>query len=311
MVAGGAGFIGSHLCEALHDSGASVVCLDNMITGSPENVAHLVGSPRFALIEHDISRPLPGTLPEASVVFHLASPASPVAYRANPLETLEAGSLGTFNLLHYARSCGARFVLASTSEVYGDPLEHPQQETYRGNVNPIGPRCAYDEAKRFSEAVAVTFARSYGADVGIARIFNTFGPRMQRDDGRLVPTVTCQALAGEAITVHGTGEQTRSLCYVSDTIAGLRALAESTRFGPFNLGNPQEMTVLEIAKMIRSITGSSSEIVHVRAAADDPRVRCPDISRAQQHLGWEPQVTLRDGLELALPYFRSTVSVPA
>ncbi|MCW4355512.1 GDP-mannose 4,6-dehydratase [Hoyosella sp. YIM 151337] len=311
VVAGGAGFIGSHLCEALHGSGAAVVCIDNMVTGSPENIAHLVGDPRFALIEHDISQPLPATLPAASVVFHLASPASPLAYGEHPVETLEAGSLGTFNLMRYAQECGARFVLASTSEVYGDPLEHPQRETYRGNVSPVGPRCAYDESKRFSEAVAATFARYFGADVGIARIFNTFGSRMQRNDGRLVPAAMCQALTDAPISVYGSGEQTRSLCHVSDTVAGLLALARSAQFGPFNIGNPDEMPVLEIAQTIRDLCGSSSPIIHTDPVDDDPRVRCPDISRATEQLDWQPEVATRDGLLRTIPYFRAVVTAAA
>jgi dTDP-glucose 4,6-dehydratase len=295
LVIGGAGFIGSHLCERLLGEGTQVVCLDNFATGSPDNVAHLDEAPGFRLVEHDITRPfaMGGAF---DLVVNLASPASPRHYRRLPIETLEAGAFGTRNALAFAEEHDARFLLASTSEVYGDPTEHPQRETYWGQVNPIGPRSVYDEAKRYAEALTAAWCRSRDGDVAIARIFNTYGPRMQADDGRMIPTFIRQALAGEPITIQGDGEQTRSVCYVDDTVRGLVALAESVMPGPVNIGNPEELQVCEIAEKIRDIVGSDSPLEYRAAAMDDPRRRCPDISLARGSLYWEPEVPLHDGL---------------
>jgi dTDP-glucose 4,6-dehydratase len=292
---GGAGFIGSHLCEYLLDRGTRVVCLDNFATGSPDNVAHLAGTAGFRLVERDVTRPLrvDGMF---DLVVHLASPASPRHYLRLPIETLDAGALGTRHALELAHEHSARFLLASTSEVYGDPTEHPQRETYWGQVNPIGPRSVYDEAKRYAEALTAAWCRSRDGDVAIARIFNTYGPRMQADDGRMIPTFIRQALAGEPLTIQGDGEQTRSVCYVDDTVRGLVALAESALPGPVNIGNPDELRVREVAERIRDIVGSASAIRHEPAAVDDPRRRCPDISLARGNLGWTPEVCLHDGL---------------
>jgi len=302
VVTGGAGFLGSHVCEELLRRGRHVVAVDNFVTGREANVAHLFAKPEFALLEHDVCEPL--TFDGAVVmILHLASPASPVDFSRLGLEILRVNSAGTWNMLDLASAKGARFLLASTSEVYGDPIEHPQREEYRGNVNPIGPRAVYDEGKRFSEALTVACRNFRGANVGIARIFNTYGPRMRADDGRVIPNFIRQALAGEPLTVYGDGQQTRSFCYVDDMVRGLLALAESSETGPVNLGNPDELTVLEAAKLVIEITGSSSEIVHRPIAADDPRRRQPDITRARHLLGWEPKVSFREGLVNTIPYF--------
>jgi dTDP-glucose 4,6-dehydratase len=295
LVTGGAGFLGSHVCERLLGRDTEVICVDNFVTGVPGNVAHLVGVPGFRLAEHDVTAPLelPG---EVDLVLHLASPASPRDYLRLPIETLEAGALGTRHALAFAHTHGARFVLASTSEVYGDPEEHPQRETYWGHVNPIGPRSVYDEAKRYAEALTVAWRGAKGVDTAIARIFNTYGPRMRPDDGRMIPTFIRQALAGEPLTITGTGRQTRSPSYVDDTARGLLDLADSGVTGPVNLGNPAEHEVGEVAELIRALAGSDSPIRHVAAVEDDPRRRCPDISVARAELGWEPRVSLRDGL---------------
>jgi len=295
LVIGGAGFIGSHLSERLLAKDTEVVCLDNFVTGSPDNIAHLRGGPGFRLVEHDITRP-PVVDGVFDLVVHLASPASPRHYARLPIETLEAGASGTRHALEVAEAHGARFLLASTSEVYGDPAEHPQRETYWGQVNPIGPRSVYDEAKRYAEALTAAWCRSRDADVAIARIFNTYGPRMQADDGRMIPTFIRQALAGEALTIQGDGRQTRSVCYVDDTVRGLLALAESAVPGPVNIGNPDERRVSQIAARIRDLIGSDSPVEYVPAAIDDPRRRCPDISLARAALGWAPEVSLHDGL---------------
>jgi dTDP-glucose 4,6-dehydratase len=295
LVTGGAGFVGSHLCEALLGEGWEVVCLDNLCTGRRGNIAHLVGGPGFTLVEHDVTEPFP-RLGHFDWVFALASAASPLHYHQLPIETLRAGARGTEHALQVAQASQGRFVLASTSEVYGDPEVSPQPESYWGRVNPVGPRSVYDEAKRFAEALAAAYRRSLGVDTAIARIFNTFGPRMRADDGRMVPAFIRQALAGDPITVTGSGEQTRSLCYVSDTVAGLIALARSADAGPVNLGNPVERTVTELAELIRDLVGTTSEIVHVPAVVDDPQRRCPDITRAAERLGWRPEVTLEKGL---------------
>jgi dTDP-glucose 4,6-dehydratase len=310
LVTGGAGFIGSHVCERLVRERVAVVCVDNFATGSPANVSHLRERPGFRLIEHDITEPL--SLPgDFDLVLHLASAASPRDYFRLPIETLRVGALGTVNALDLARRHSARFLLASTSEVYGDPHEHPQRETYWGNVNPVGPRSVYDEAKRYAEAMTSAYRREHRADTAIARIFNTYGPRMRPDDGRVIPTFIGQALAGEPLTVAGTGRQTRSLSYVDDTVRGLLALACSVHPGPVNIGNPDELTVLELAREICLRTGSESGIQHIGAAEDDPQRRCPDISLARSELGWEPEIGLGAGLDRTIPWFASRSGVSA
>jgi dTDP-glucose 4,6-dehydratase len=306
LVTGGAGFVGSHLCEHLLRNGSAVVCVDNFVTSSPANIARLVDLPGFRVIEHDITEPLLVT-EACDVVFHLASAASPRDYYRLPIETLRTGSHGTENALNLASMHGARFLLASTSEVYGDPHEHPQRETYWGNVNPIGPRSVYDEAKRYGEALVSAYRRERGADTVIARIFNTYGPGMRAGDGRMVPAFIGQALAGEPMTVEGSGEQTRSLCYVEDTVRGLVALAASGHPGPVNIGNPRELSVLRIAEEIRALTGSRSPVTHVDAATDDPRRRCPDITLAGRVLSWRPEVSLTDGLGRTVKWFEQRI----
>ncbi|MFC9252658.1 NAD-dependent epimerase/dehydratase family protein [Amycolatopsis thailandensis] len=307
LVTGGAGFLGSHLCELLLDTGAEVVAADNFSTSDAANVAHLLERPRFHLVSQDITAQatLPGPF---DVVFHLASAASPRDYFRLPLETLRAGSYGTERALDVAARDGARFVLASTSEVYGDPHEHPQREDYWGNVNPIGPRSVYDEAKRYAEALTSAMRRERGVNTGIARIFNTYGPRMRADDGRMIPEFIGQALRGAPLTVTGDGRQTRSICYVDDTVRGLLALARSGSPGPVNLGNPQELTVLRIAEEILAVTGSTSRIEHVEAAVDDPARRCPDISRARRELGWVPEISMAEGLPRTVAWFARRLS---
>jgi dTDP-glucose 4,6-dehydratase len=302
VVLGGAGFVGSHLCGALLDIGAAVVCVDNFCTGRLENIAHLTDASEFELVHHDVTNPMPHLGP-LDVIFHLASAASPAAYHRLPIETLRAGSLGTEHGLQLAERSGARFVLASTSEVYGDPEQHPQTEDYVGHVNPIGPRSVYDEAKRFAEAMTSAYARQREVSVGIARIFNTSGPRMRPDDGRMVPTFITQALADQPCTVTGNGCQTRSICYVSDTVAGLLSLARSPESGPINLGNPVELTVNEIAGLVAEIIGSEAGIRHIPAVVDDPQRRCPDIRRAVQWLDWRPLVQLEEGLKQTIAWF--------
>jgi len=305
VVAGGAGFLGSHLCDALVDRGDTVTCVDSYVTGSARNVAHLVGDARFRLIEHDICSPLDPVVDTGDVdaVMNLASPASPKDYLAEPIATLDVGSIGTRNLLELARRRDARFFMASTSEVYGDPLVHPQPETYWGHVNPIGERSVYDEAKRFSEAITTAYRRVHAVDTRIARIFNTYGPRMQVDDGRVVSNFIVQALRGEPLTVYGDGTQTRSFCYVSDEIAGFLALLDSDEPGPVNIGNPVEFTMLELADLVIELTGSSGGVDHRPLPSDDPQQRQPDITVARTRLGWEPAVALRAGLERTIPYF--------
>jgi dTDP-glucose 4,6-dehydratase len=307
VVSGGAGFIGSHLCEALLDAGTGVLALDNFITGSPDNLRSFRDHPEFEFREADVNRPF-AVDGDVRFVLHFASPASPPQYEANPIETLEAGTIGTMNMLGLARAKGATFLLASTSEVYGDPLVHPQPETYWGNVNPIGPRSCYDEAKRCAEAFAMAYHRAHGVDTRIVRIFNTHGPRMQVEDGRAVPNFMAQAIKGEPLTVYGDGAQTRSLCYVSDLVRGVIATLERGDELPINLGNPHEVTVLELAETIVRIARSKSEIVHrADRPVDDPMRRRPDIARARSVLGWEPEVSLEDGLGRTLEYFRTVV----
>jgi dTDP-glucose 4,6-dehydratase len=308
-VLGGAGFVGSHLCDALVDAGVAVLCVDSFLTGSPDNVAHLGGSGLFDLLEHDVTVPFDAG--PVDVVFSLASPASPADYDQYPLETLHAGSRGTENALLLAKAHGARFVLASTSEVYGDAQVHPQPEHYFGNVNPIGPRSVYDEAKRYAEALTFAYRRSLRVNTAVARLFNTYGPRMRPGDGRMVPTFIRQALAGEQLTVTGTGMQTRSLCYVSDTVAGMLALAASDEAGPINLGNPHEQTVADVAHSIAVLAGSDSEVALVDAVVDDPQRRCPDIALARRVLGWSPTVPIEDGLQRTLDWFVETAQPAA
>lgn len=304
LVAGAAGFIGSHLCERLVEQGHEVAGVDNFITGDRRNLASLEGHARFRLVEHDVIEPLQwaGRL---DGIYNLASPASPKDYLEHPIETLRVGSEGTRNLLELALRHGARFLLASTSECYGDPLEHPQVETYWGNVNPVGPRSCYDESKRYAEAVTMAYHRKHGVRTNIARIFNTYGPRMKLDDGRIVPAFVDQALRKRPMTVYGDGSQTRSFCYVSDLVEGLTRLAESDERDPVNLGNPAEMSVLEFAEKIRAMAGSSSEIEYHPLPQDDPQRRKPDIAKARRLLGWQPEVGLEDGLRRTMEYFRT------
>jgi len=301
-VLGGAGFIGSHLCDALLDVGTKVICVDNFCTGRPANLAHLVEAPGFTLVQHDVTNPLPDLGP-VDLVFHLASAASPDAYHRLPIETLRAGSLGTEHGLQLAERSGARFVLASTSEVYGDPERHPQTEDYVGHVNPVGPRSVYDEAKRFAEAMTFAYERRRSVRVGVARIFNTYGPLMRPDDDRMIPNFITQTLADQPCTVTGTGSQTRSICYVSDTVAGLLSLARSSESGPINLGNPVELSVVDIARLVAEIIGSQAGIRHIPAVEDDPQRRCPDITRAVQRLDWRPLVQLEEGLKQTIAWF--------
>jgi dTDP-glucose 4,6-dehydratase len=303
IVTGGAGFLGSHLCDRLLAEGHQVIAMDNLITGNVANIEHLAGVRSFKFIYHDVTEYIfyPGPV---EFVFHFASPASPNDYLEYPIQTLKVGALGTHKALGLARAKGARFILASTSEVYGDPLVHPQPETYWGNVNPIGPRGVYDEAKRFAEAMTMAYHRAHGVDTKIARIFNTYGPRMRPRDGRVVPSFITQALKGEPLTVYGDGRQTRSFCYVEDLIEGIYRLALSDCHDPVNLGNPHEMTVLDIAEKIRQICGSSSPIEFRPLPVDDPRVRQPDITRARTLLGWEPRTSLEEGLNRTVNYFR-------
>jgi dTDP-glucose 4,6-dehydratase len=304
LVTGGAGFLGSHLCDRLLAEGHEVVAMDNLLTGNKRNIAHLDGKKAFQFVLHDVTRfiSLDGPL---EAVLHFASPASPIDYLELPIQTLKVGSLGTHNALGLAQAKKARFLLASTSEVYGDPLVHPQPETYWGNVNPIGPRGVYDEAKRFAEAITMAYRRANGVDTRIVRIFNTYGERMRPRDGRVVPALIGQALAGEPMTVFGDGSQTRSFCYVSDLIDGIYRLLLSDEKEPVNIGNPAELSVLDFAKTIRKLTGTKSEIVFKSLPVDDPKVRQPDITKARAKLGWEPKVRLEDGLQRTIEYFRA------
>lgn len=301
-VTGCAGFIGAHLCAALLERGTAVVGVDNFSTGDPDNTAKLEKYPGFRFLAHDVTQGLPDIGP-VGLVAHLASPASPIHYARLGVQTLRAGADGTAAALDLADRRGARLLLASTSEVYGDPAEHPQRETYWGNVNPVGPRSVYDEAKRYAEALVTAYHRDRGTDVAIARIFNTYGPGMRADDGRMVPAFIEQVLAGEPLTIAGDGEQTRSICYVDDTVRGLLALAESGHRGPVNIGNPQEMTVNEIAALIQRLGGGHSPIRSVDVPVDDPRRRCPDIGSARALLGWEPTVSPEEGLRRTLAWF--------
>jgi dTDP-glucose 4,6-dehydratase len=306
VITGGAGFIGSHLCERFLAEGHEVVCVDNLITGNLVNIEPLRGHDRFTFVRHDISLPLEIDGP-VDCILHFASPASPVDYLRHPIPTLKVGSLGTHNTLGMAKLKNARFLLASTSEVYGDPEQHPQREEYWGNVNPIGVRGVYDESKRFAEAMTMGYHRFHKINTHIVRIFNTFGPRMRLDDGRVVPNFMGQALRGEDLTVYGEGKQTRSFCYVDDLVAGIARLLMTDFHEPVNLGNPNELSILEFAKEILELSGSKSKIVYKPLPQDDPRVRKPDISRARKLLNWEPKVDRRDGLRRTLEYFRQKV----
>ena len=306
LITGAAGFLGSHLCDRFHDEGHDVIAMDNLITGTPDNLAHLFGRERFRFIEHNVTEfihvegPLDGVL-------HFASPASPVDYLEMPIPTLKVGSLGTHKTLGLAKEKRSRYLLASTSEVYGDPEIHPQPETYWGNVNPIGPRGVYDEAKRFAEAMTMAYHRFHGLDVRIVRIFNTYGPRMRPGDGRVVSNFIVQALRNEPLTIYGDGSQTRSFCYVDDEVEGIYRLFESDLVGPVNIGNPGEFTILELAEAVIRITSSRSEITYRPLPEDDPQVRQPDITLARERLGWEPRVSLEEGLRNTIPYFRRLV----
>jgi dTDP-glucose 4,6-dehydratase len=306
VVTGGAGFLGSHLCHRLLERGDEVVCLDNLITGSLSNISDLFGRRGFTFVEHDVSTYMwvPGPV---DAVLHFASPASPVDFERIPIQILKVGSLGTHNALGLAKAKGATFFLASTSEVYGDPLVHPQPETYWGNVNPIGPRGVYDEAKRFAEAMTFAYHRHHGLDVRVVRIFNTYGPTMRPDDGRAVSNFVVQALRGDDITVYGDGSQTRSFCYVDDEVRGFLALLDSDVVGPVNIGNPHEYTILELAEMVIDVVGSGSKIVFEPLPVDDPTQRQPDITKAVDLLGWQPEVDLRTGIERTTEYFRQVL----
>ncbi len=306
LVTGGAGFIGSHLCERLLETGHKVVALDNLITGSTDNIAHLSGRGDFSFIRHDVTEYIYLQGP-VDFIFHLASPASPVDYLAYPIQTLKVGALGTHKALGLAREKGAGILLASTSEVYGDPLVHPQPESYWGNVNPVGPRGVYDEAKRFAEALVFAYHRTHGVDTRVARIFNTYGPRMRAEDGRVVPAFICQALDGRDLTVFGDGTQTRSFCFVSDTVNGLIRLMESGFHEPVNIGNPHEMTIVSFARLIQKAVGKGGGIRFDPLPLDDPKIRRPDISRAREVLGWEPVVSLEEGLIPTIEHFRTAV----
>jgi len=303
VVTGGAGFLGSHLCDRLLDDGYEVLCLDDFCTGTPANVEHLIDRDGFRLIRADVTQ-FVHVSGAVDVVLHFASPASPIDYLQLPIHTLKVGSIGTLHVLGLAREKGARFVLASTSECYGDPLVHPQPETYWGNVNPVGPRGVYDEAKRFGEALTMAYRNSHRVDTAIVRIFNTFGPRMRPRDGRAIPTFIRQALANEPITVAGDGSQTRSVCYVDDLVEGVIRLLHSKHAGPMNIGNPQEMSILELAHLIRALSDSSSRIEFVLRPEDDPTVRRPDIALARDELDWEPKVDIEDGLQRTIASFR-------
>jgi len=311
LVTGGAGFVGSHLCDALLGEGHSVVCADNLLTGRTQNIAHLRNEPRFEFLQQDVCQPF--DCGRVACIFHFASPASPVDYLKHGIETLRVGSLGSMNCLDLAKKYDAKFLLASTSECYGDPLEHPQKESYWGNVNPVGPRSVYDESKRFAEAVTMAYRRYHNVNTRIVRIFNTYGPRLQLNDGRVISNFMRQALTGEDLTVYGDGSQTRSFCYISDEVAGILALSKTDEHEPTNIGNPSEFTILECAQVVLEVTRSSSKIRHEPLPQDDPQQRCPDIGKAKRLLGWEPVIDLRTGLQKSLDYFRSAVhgSAPA
>ena len=307
VITGGAGFLGSHLCDKLLANGWEVLCLDNLLTGEDQNISHLRGDARFQAERHDVSRYIDVTGP-VDYVLHFASPASPVDYARLPIQTLKVGALGTHNTLGLALAKRAKYILASTSECYGDPLVSPQPESYWGNVNPIGPRGVYDEAKRFAESMTMAYHRYHGLDTRIVRIFNTYGPRMRLNDGRALPNFIYQALTGQPITVYGDGSQTRSFCYVNDLVEGIYRLMQSEEHLPTNIGNPQEITILEFAERVKTCTGSASPIVFKPLPQDDPKQRCPDIAKAKNLLGWEPKVALADGLRMTLDFFKQRLA---
>ncbi len=303
LITGGAGFIGSHLCDFLIDKGYFVICMDNYITGNKDNIKHLISNKNFKLIEHNITEYI-DIKEDLNYILHFASPASPIDYQKIPIQTLKAGALGTHNLLGLARAKKATFFLASTSEVYGDPLVHPQPESYWGNVNIVGPRSCYDESKRFAEAITVAYHNVHKIDTKIARIFNTYGPSMRKNDGRVVPNFINQVLSGKPITVYGDGKQTRSFCYVSDLIEGIYKLMISDINEPVNLGNPDEKTIIEFANLILKLINSKSEIIHKPLPENDPKTRCPDITKAKRLLNWQPKISLEDGLKKTIEYFK-------
>jgi dTDP-glucose 4,6-dehydratase len=307
LVTGGAGFVGSHLCDALLAEGNDVVCVDNLLTGSLRNIAHLKNESRFEFVERDVNEPY--DVGRVDYVFHFASPASPVDYMEHGIETLKVGSLGSFHSLDLAKKYGAKYMVASTSECYGDPLEHPQKETYWGNVNSIGPRSVYDESKRFAEAATMAYHRYHKVDTRILRIFNTYGPRLQLNDGRVISNFMKQALRSEPLTVYGDGKQTRSFCYVSDEVDGILRLSKVEEHDPVNIGNPVEFTILECAQLVLKVTGSSSPIVYEPLPQDDPKQRRPDISKARRLFGWEPKIDLAAGLKLSMPYFKQAIQL--
>lgn len=304
LITGGSGFIGSHLCERLLNDSYLVICVDNLLTGSRDNIKEFQDNPNFKFLKHDVTQPISDLHDPISVIINLASPASPKDYQKYPLQTLSAGSLGTENLLKLAKKTGARFVHASTSEVYGDPVEHPQKESYWGNVNTYGPRSMYDEAKRFAEALIYNYRRLYNLDTAIVRIFNTFGPKMKYDDGRVVSNFVVQALKGKPITIYGDGNQTRSFCYIDDMVEGIIKTTETKVQGPINLGNPDEFTIADLAVLIKKLTGSRSKITHLKKPPDDPEQRQPDISKAKTELGWKPKIDLETGLKLTIEWFK-------
>ncbi len=307
LITGGAGFIGSHLCDYFIEKGHEVLCIDNLLTGSPDNISHLIGNNRFRFIKHNVSDYI-YVAGRIDNVLHFASPASPFDYLNYPIQTLKVGSLGTLNSLGLAKAKGARFLLASTSETYGDPQVHPQREDYWGHVNPVGPRGVYDEAKRFAEAMTMAYHRYHKMDTKIVRIFNTYGPKMRIKDGRALPNFMCQAIRGEDITVYGNGSQTRSFCFISDLVEGIYRLLVSGENNPVNIGNPEEITILQLAEMILSLTNSKSKIVFKELPVDDPKVRQPDISKARSLLHWEPGVSRDIGLQKTLEYFQDTLN---
>ncbi|HLJ88786.1 MAG TPA: UDP-glucuronic acid decarboxylase family protein [Candidatus Angelobacter sp.] len=309
LVTGGAGFIGSHLCDALLAEGHHVICVDNLVTGSLDNIEGLRSDPNFTFVLQDVNEPYDAG--KVDFIFHFASPASPVDYMKHGIATLKVGSIGSFHSLDLAKKYGAKYMLASTSECYGDPLEHPQEETYWGNVNPVGPRSVYDESKRFAEAVTMAYRHYHGVDIRIVRIFNTYGPRLQLNDGRVISNFMKQALQGEPLTVYGDGSQTRSFCFVTDEVDGILRLAKSTVHDPINIGNPNEFTVLECAKVVLKMTGSRSAITFEPLPQDDPRQRRPDITKARVLLGWEPKICLEEGLRLSMDYFQQAVLADA
>jgi nucleoside-diphosphate-sugar epimerase len=307
LVTGGAGFIGSHLCDLLIEKGYKVICLDNLLTGSKDNIKQLLDNPNFKFIDADVTKTLNLDISDLDFIFHLASPASPIDYQNYPEETLLANSMGTINVLKLTEEQGAKVLIASTSEIYGDPLEHPQKETYWGNTNSFGPRSCYDESKRFAEAATYVYLKKHAVDARIIRIFNTYGPRMQKDDGRVVSNFINQCLEGSPITIYGDGSQTRSFCYISDMIAGIckAMFSEETNAQVFNLGNPIEFTMMELAENVKKLTGAKSEIIYKPLPPDDPKQRQPDITKANKFLGWEPKVSLDEGLQKTIEYYQS------